>query len=90
MLTGDERIAQISAKSTILATGGGAAIFPETFAGRTEIGDGYTLASRAGAELINLEYIQFMLGLKQKDNRLFLPLSQLKESNMLQEDQPRD
>ena len=86
VLKNDAEIVQVKAKSTVLATGGGSAIFPTTLAGDTEIGDGYCLAFRAGAELINLEYIQFMLGFKQEGNRLFLPLSHLKEQNRLEDE----
>ncbi|RJQ51108.1 MAG: FAD-binding protein [Desulfobacteraceae bacterium] len=90
IFTNDKRIVQVGAKSTILATGGGAAVFPVAFAGATEIGDGYTIASIAGAELINMEYIQFMLGLKIGDECFFLPLSQLEQPYMLQDESGDD
>lgn len=47
----------IKAKSTILATGGAAGIFPPRYDANA-VGAGYTMAYRAGAELINMEFIQ--------------------------------
>jgi len=81
---------KISAKSTILATGGGAGIFKDHLVTDDQIGDGYALAHRAGAEMNNMEFIQFMLGLKSGDTRLFLPLADLRASGMLQDSEGRD
>lgn len=51
----------ISAKAVILATGGaGWLYFPHTDCLRTSTGDGYDLALRAGAELIDMEMVQFI------------------------------
>jgi fumarate reductase (CoM/CoB) subunit A len=74
---------QIKAKATVLATGGGAGIFKEHLVSEGEIGDGYALAYRAGAELNNLEFIQFMLGLKMDGLRRFLPPADLRKPGML-------
>jgi len=74
---------QIKAKATVLATGGGAGIFEEHLVSEGEIGDGYALAYRAGAELNNLEFIQFVLGLKMDGLRQFLPLADLRKPGML-------
>lgn len=48
------------AKSTILATGGLGNIYPLTSNPPDVVGDGYALAYRAGAELIDMEFIQWM------------------------------
>lgn len=77
------RLAMINAHATVLACGGGAAIFKDHLVSGEEIGDGYALSHRAGARLVNLEFIQFMLGLKNRNKRLFLPLGGLASSNML-------
>ena len=77
------KVGQIKAKATVLATGGGAGIFEEHLVSAGEMGDGYALAHRAGAELNNLEFIQFMLGLKMKGTRQFLPLADLRKPRML-------
>jgi len=78
-----KEIIQITAKSTILATGGGAGIFIDHLASHHEAGEGYALAHNAGAELTNLEFIQFMLGLKQNGARYFLPMTELKNPGVL-------
>ncbi|MBW2020272.1 MAG: FAD-binding protein [Deltaproteobacteria bacterium] len=83
-------ILKINAKATILATGGGAGIFRDHLVSDGQIGDGYALAYRAGAELNNLEFVQFMLGLKKKGTRLFLPLTYLRKPGMLCDSEGRD
>ena len=81
---------KISARATVLATGGGAGIFKDHLVSDGEIGDGYVLAYRAGAQLNNLEFIQFMLGLRKGQNRLFLPLSELGAPGGLRDSEGRD
>lgn len=49
----------INAKSTILATGGAMQMYSSTRASLDATGDGYSLAYRAGAELIDMEFFQF-------------------------------
>ncbi|MFH0812956.1 MAG: FAD-dependent oxidoreductase [Pseudomonadota bacterium] len=51
----------VAAGETILATGGGGWLYyPHTDVNRTTTGDGYTLAFEAGADLIDMEQVQFI------------------------------
>lgn len=76
-------IFQISAKATVLSTGGGAAIYENHLCGNESTGDGYALALRAGALLFNMEFIQFMLGLKSGHQHRFLPRHLLHRENTI-------
>ena len=49
----------IAAKATILATGGLTRLYGRNSASLNMGGDGYALALRAGAELIDMEFVQF-------------------------------
>jgi succinate dehydrogenase/fumarate reductase flavoprotein subunit len=49
----------ISAKATIIATGGLTRLYARNSASLNMGGDGYALALRAGAELIDMEFVQF-------------------------------
>jgi succinate dehydrogenase/fumarate reductase flavoprotein subunit len=49
----------ISAKSTVLATGGGACAYERNDNAEGTTGDGFALAYRAGAELVDIELISF-------------------------------
>jgi fumarate reductase (CoM/CoB) subunit A len=82
-LTPDGKFLSIRAKATVLATGGGAGLFSDHLVTDGEIGDGYALAYRAGAALNNMEFIQFMLGLKKENMRMFLPLPEIHKSGYL-------
>jgi succinate dehydrogenase / fumarate reductase, flavoprotein subunit len=55
--TGDA--ASIAAKATIIATGGLTRLYARNSASLNMGGDGYALALRAGAELIDMEFVQF-------------------------------
>jgi succinate dehydrogenase / fumarate reductase, flavoprotein subunit len=49
----------IAAKATIVATGGLTRIYARNSASTNMGGDGYALALRAGAELVDMEFVQF-------------------------------
>ncbi len=70
-ISNDAEKIKINAKATILATGGGCGVFKDHMVSNNNVGDGYALADRAGAELVNLEFIQFMLGFKNNQSREF-------------------
>lgn len=57
----DERgeIVVITADSTILATGGGARVYDISTNSSSGTGDGFAMGYRAGAELIDMEMVQF-------------------------------
>ena len=54
-----KKVKMVLAPATILATGGCGRVFLYTSNPENSIGDGYAMASRAGARLVNMEYIQF-------------------------------
>ncbi|MFA9372248.1 MAG: L-aspartate oxidase [Labilibaculum antarcticum] len=49
----------IEAKNTILASGGASAVYQRTTNPHTTVGDGINLAYKAGAEMADMEFIQF-------------------------------
>ncbi|MGY3616134.1 FAD-binding protein [Bradyrhizobium sp. USDA 10063] len=57
--TSTGRIVTIAAKAVIIATGGLTRLYRRNSASSNMGGDGYALALRAGAELIDMEFVQF-------------------------------
>lgn len=61
------------AKSAVLATGGAGWLYKRTTNLTENIGDGYSMALRAGAELRDMEFVQFYPILCIKPARLLIP-----------------
>ncbi|MHB1296830.1 MAG: FAD-binding protein [Anaerolineae bacterium] len=57
----DGRVSAVAARAVVLATGGAGRCFAANVFPPDCTGDGYALAYRAGAELVNLEFIQIGL-----------------------------
>lgn len=72
-----KRFLEIHSKTTILATGGAGAIFSRNMVDFGSIGWSYALGAMAGAKLINLEFIQIMLGVTSPEKKENFPLDWL-------------
>jgi len=88
--TADSDLLAIDAGASILAAGGGAGIFRHHFTSPRATGQGYGMASRAGAKMANMEFIQFMLGVKADGSRRFFPLGELARPDVLCNDKGED
>ena len=53
------RAVTLTAKAVVIATGGLTGLYRRNSASSNMLGDGYALALRAGAELIDMEFVQF-------------------------------
>jgi succinate dehydrogenase/fumarate reductase flavoprotein subunit len=72
----DGRSCLIQSKATILTAGGGGAIYRRNDNQRSILGDGYTLALRAGLPLFDIEFVQFypfVLAEPRLSNFILLP-----------------
>ena len=67
-----DRMAEIRAKATILATGGAGRLFEYSFNPPDVTGDGYAFGLSAGAELVNMEFMQSGFGIISPTGKTFI------------------
>lgn len=60
LVAGTGELVCYPAKAVVLATGGAGALYPRNDNPRQISGDGYALAYRAGAHLMDMEFVQFL------------------------------
>lgn len=61
-LTAEGKLLRINAGATVLATGGAGQLFERSLSPPDVTGDGYAFGYRAGAELVNMEFMQAGFG----------------------------
>jgi succinate dehydrogenase/fumarate reductase flavoprotein subunit len=67
-----DRVLEVRAKATILATGGAGQLFERSFNPPDVTGDGYAFGLLAGAELINMEFMQSGFGIISPTEKNFI------------------
>jgi L-aspartate oxidase len=60
-LDSDGDLVQFNASAVVMAVGGASQMFPLSHTPGDITGDGYAMALRAGAELLNMEFMQYMV-----------------------------
>lgn len=67
----DGSVYEIRAKSTILGTGGAGQLFSQSLNPQDVTGDGYAMGYRAGAKLVNMEFMQAGFGIAEPAKTVF-------------------
>ncbi|MFQ5834539.1 MAG: FAD-binding protein [bacterium] len=87
-LNKEEKLVLFTAKATILATGGAGEVFRINVYPEGMTGDGWAMAYRAGAELVNMEFIQ--IGLSSVKTKLACSGSMMRALPRLINDQGKE
>ena len=87
-LNKEEQLVLFTAKATILATGGAGEAFQINVYPHGMSGDGYAMAYRAGAELVNMEFIQ--IGLSSVKTKLACSGSMMRALPRLMNDEGKE
>ena len=84
----EEQLVLLTTRATIFATGGAGEVFQINVYPEGMTGDGYTMAYRAGAELVNMEFIQ--IGLSSVKTKLACSGSMMRALPRLVNDQGKE